>query len=259
MSITSSIKRLLYRRLSLEKYLRVVSRCFFAGYSLGVGRRSTAYEYPRFLRSLVRRGDTVLDIGANLGYFSRIMSRLVGEGKIWAVEPVRPILGVLKHNLRRCRNVEIVPFALGSGDGNVRMVNDSARIAGYMGTGRNHIADAEGGELAMDDIEFEVEMRRGSELFGSLGRLDFIKCDIEGYESVVIPEMATVIERHLPVVLIETSGAARVQIAGLFHGWGYTGYIVNNGRLVAMEGAPEKDIVFIPAHRREEFKHLIVE
>ena len=256
MSITGSVKRMLYRGLPLEKYLRVVSRGFFVGYRLGVGRRSAAYEYPRFLKNLVRWGDTVIDIGANLGYYSRIMSRIVGaEGKIYAVEPVKPILGVLRHNLRRCRNVEIVPFALGRENRSVRMMNDSARIAGYMGTGRNYIAD--GTENTGGDLEFDVEMRRGSELFAGLGRLDFVKCDVEGYETVVIPEMASVMEKHLPVVLIETSGADRVQIAGLFHGWGYDGYVVLDGRLVAMDGAPEKDIVFIPSHRREEFKHLI--
>ena len=246
MSITSSIKKLLYRSLSLENYLRVLSAGFFAGLRLGLGRRSAAYEYPRFLKDLVRDGDVAIDIGANLGYYSRVMSGLVGsEGKVYAVEPVKPILGVLEHNLRRCGNVEIVPYALGAENKSILMVNDSSRYTGYMGTGRNYIPESDEDERADADMEFEVEMRRGSELFADLARLDFIKCDIEGYEAVVIPEMTPVIERHLPVVLLETGGANRRGMIELFRSWGYAGYVLVDGRLVSVMRAPEKDIIFI--------------
>jgi FkbM family methyltransferase len=313
MSITGSIKRALYRRLSLENYLKVLSAGFFAGLRLGLGRRSPAYEYPRFLKNLVREGDIVIDIGANLGYYSRILSGLVGPGgKVYAVEPVKPILGVLEHNLRHCRNVEIVPYALGGEDKQVTMVNDSSRYTGYMGTGRNYISDDEemenhGKMETPDEVEgglqspqsrsvsvvdllsssrylgkadnsallsprrsdqgdataedeglmFEADMRRGSELFASLDKLDFIKCDIEGYESVVIPEMAPVIQKHLPVILLETGGANRRGMIELLREWGYAGYVLQNGRLVSVMRAPEKDIVFIPGHRHAGFTELI--
>ncbi len=288
MSITSNIKRLLYRNLPLERYLRVVSYAFFAGFRLGFARRSAVYEYPHFLKHLVRRGDTAIDIGANLGYYSRILSRLVAEeGEVYAVEPVKPILNVLKHNLRRCRNVEIVPYALGCEDKSITIINDSPRYTGYMGTGRNYIPESEEdggsgckspqsrslraeqrnfthiaaasdgvvqGDATTEDevMEFEVKMRRGSELFAGLERLDFIKCDVEGYETVVIPEMAPVIQKHLPVVLLETGGANRRPMIELFRQWGYAGYVLVDGRLVSMMRAPDKDIVFIPGHRHKE-------
>ncbi len=258
MSITGSIKRLLYRRLSLEGYLRVLSAGFFTGLRLGMGRRSQAYEYPRFLKNVVHEGDVVIDIGANLGYYSRIIARLVGdEGSVYAVEPVKPILGVLEKNLRRCRNVEIVPYALGNETKPVVMVNDSSRYTGYMGSGRNYIPETAEEERADADMEFEVEMRRGSELFEDLERLDFIKCDIEGYESVVIPEIAPVIQKHLPLVLLETGGANRRPMIELFRTWGYAGYVLQNGRLISVMRAPEKDILFIPGHRHAKLSKLI--
>ncbi len=251
MSIASSIKRTLYRRLSMENYLRDLSAGFFVGLRLGLGRRSPAYEYPRFLRRVVRAGDVVIDIGANLGYYSHIVSRLVGEsGRVYAVEPVKPILGVLKHNLRRCTNVEIVPYALGTENRTITMVNDSASITGYMGTGRNRVADEE--DETTEALEFEAEMRRGSELFAALPKLDFIKCDIEGYEGVVISDLAPVIRRHLPVVLLETGGAQRRRMIELFRDWGYAGYVLHGGRLESVMRAPEKDIFFIPGHRHSE-------
>lgn len=269
--LSNNIKRLLYRNLSLEAYLRVVSRMFFVGYGLGLGRRSPAYEYPRFLKRLVRRGDTVIDIGANLGYYSGILARRVGpEGRVYAVEPVKPILGVLRKNLRRFRNVEIMPYALGAEDKCVLLGNDSSRYAGYMGTGRNRVLEkagppAEGTENAEKPgdkdvmvIEFAADMRRGSELFAGLERLDFVKCDIEGYETVVLSEMAPVIERFRPVVMVETGGPNRKEILKMFRTWGYAGYVLEEGRLISVMRAPEKDIVFIPGHRHGEFEEYIV-
>lgn len=87
------------------------------GVSLGTLSACGAYEYPRFLKYLIAPGDTVIDIGANLGYYSYAMARLTApSGKVYAVEPVAPIRRVLEHNLRRFRNVEILACALGAED-----------------------------------------------------------------------------------------------------------------------------------------------
>jgi FkbM family methyltransferase len=246
-----AIKRVLYRRLSLDGYLRVLSAGFFAGFRLGA--RGAAYEYPRFLRRLVRPGDVVIDIGANLGYYARELSRLAGpQGLVYAIEPVEPMRRVLESNLDGCTNVEIMPYALGSENGRITMINDSAAAAGYLGSGRNRVPTSGEGENSRGGEVFEVEMRRGSELFAGLERLDFIKCDIEGYEGVVIPELAAVIEQHQPIVLLETGGAQRRQMIELFRGWGYAAYVLHRGRLISVMRAPEKDIVFIPGKRHKE-------
>ena len=77
--------RLLYRLLSLEGYLRVVSRLFFLNRWLGLGRTGRALEYNYHLPQLVRRGDVAIDIGANLGYYTRPLADIVGaEGKVYA-------------------------------------------------------------------------------------------------------------------------------------------------------------------------------
>ena len=136
------IHKILYKTLPLEGYLRAVSRMFFLWQRLGIGRNAPATEYVYHLPQLVHAGDTAIDIGANLGYYARTLSRLAGGvGRVYAVEPVPPILSVLRRNLRRCRNVEILPYALGTEDKAVTMANDSARASGYFGTGQNFVTD----------------------------------------------------------------------------------------------------------------------
>lgn len=237
----ATIHKLLYKTLSLERYLRAVSGLFFLWQRLGIGRYDPATEYVYHLPQMVGRGDTAIDIGANLGYYSRTLSVLTGpEGRVFAVEPVAPIRKVLSHNLRHCANIEILPYALGVEDKTIVMANDSTRESGYFGTGQNFVNDA-GGRA---HNEFQAVMRRGSELFSEIDRLDFIKCDIEGYELIVMREMQSVVEHHHPTVLIETGGENRPQIIDLFTAMGYRGYTLEHGEEIPLDNQTTKDIIF---------------
>ena len=234
--------RLLYRLLSLEGYLRVVSRLFFLNRWLGLGRTGRALEYNYHLPQLVRKGDVAIDIGANLGYYTRPLADIVGnEGEVYAVEPVPVIFSVLERNVRGCKNVHLMNYALGKEECDVEMANDSVAEVGYFGTGRNFVSE---GALSKSAVRFTARMRRGSDLFGGLERIDFIKCDIEGYERVVMPELRTLIERHHPTVLIETDGETRHEIIEMFSEMGYRAYILEAGCEVALDAESDKDIIF---------------
>ena len=234
--------RILYRLLPLEGYLRVVSRLFFIYRALGIGRTGRALEYNYHLQQLVKEGDTVIDIGANLGYYTRPLADIVGAaGEVYAVEPVPVIFSVLKRNVGGRKNVTLLNYALGQEERTIEMANDSVAAAGYFGTGRNFVSD---GELSGDAIRFSAQMVRGSRLFADLKRIDFIKCDIEGYERVVIPELQPLIERHHPTVLIETDGETRQEIIKMFSQMGYRAYMLENGKEVTLDAASDKDIIF---------------
>ena len=234
--------RLLYRLLPLEGYLRVVSRMFFIYRALGIGRKGRALEYNYHLSRLVKKGDVAIDIGANLGYYARPLAEIVGtEGRVYAVEPVPVIFDVLKCNIAGCENVTLLNYALGEEERTIEMANDSVAAAGYFGTGRNFVSD---GELSGEAIRFTAQMKRGSELFAELERIDFIKCDIEGYERVVIPELRPIIERHHPTVLIETDGDTRHQIIEMFNEMGYRAYMLQDGEEVTLDANSDKDIIF---------------
>ena len=234
--------RILYRLLSLENYLRVVSRMFFLYRALGLGRGGRALEYVYHLPQLVAKGDIVIDIGANLGYYTCPLADLVGEGgRVYAVEPVPVIFSVLKRNVGKRRNVELLNYALGEESRTIEMANDSVASAGYFGTGRNFVND---GELSKDAVRFTAQMRRGSELFGSFEKIDFIKCDIEGYERVLLPELRPLIEKFHPTVLVETDGESRQQMIRMFTELGYSAYMLVAGKEVTLDPECDKDIIF---------------
>ena len=236
------LHRILYRALPLEWYLRVVSRMLFVYRALGLGRHSRAMEYNYHLPQLVKRGDTVVDIGANLGYYTCPLSDIVGsEGRVYAVEPVPVIFNVLKRNVGGRNNVTLLNYALGEEERTIEMANDSVAAGGYFGTGRNFVSD---GDLSAEAIRFTAQMRRGSKLFAEVGKIDFIKCDIEGYERVVMPELRPLLERDHPTVLIETDGQTRHAMVGMFAEMGYRATMLSGGVEVPLDIDSDKDIIF---------------
>lgn len=253
------VKKLLYKSLSFKNYLIVLSSAYFVALRTGLLRGKKAFDYPYFLPELIGKGDTVIDIGANLGYYSVPIARILRRGgHLHAVEPVAQIREVLKRNLRKFDNVTIYPYALGYADQEILMGNDSLSSQDYLATGVNMVLDSNTGadHAAM---EFHTEMRRGSELFKELGHIDFIKCDIEGYEVIALGEMMPLIEKHRPTLLVETGGAQRKEMTDLLGGAGYLPYVLRDKKLHEMTGSDNEDILFIHAVKMAKYKKYIDE
>lgn len=244
----AGIKRLLYRWLSLENYLRLLQSSFLAMYATGLlkGKREFANHY--YIRKLVSEGDVVIDIGANLGYYSLPLSRLVGDsGKVYAVEPVEIYNRVFEKAARRRRNIELMSCALGDENKDVILVNSPK--TGYIQTGLPHIYDSRtDGNLDRQQFTFKARMRRPSELFSFLDRLDFIKCDIEGFEYTALSDMRDIIDRFRPIVQVEVWEHNEKALLEMFAGMGYAAYRLEDGRLLpAAECRPKTggDHIFI--------------
>lgn len=131
------------------------------------------------LCSLLKPGDHVLDIGANIGLYSLYFSRAVGEsGRVIAFEPDPDNLALLKLNLERneCKNVEIVPCALNDQKAKGELFQDQ--------TNRGHLSLF---ELEKTEGSITVSVRRGDEVMKELGVQPRVaKIDVEGAEPGVI-------------------------------------------------------------------------
>ena len=221
------LKRSLYRAIGQENYLSCLHKGFYFAYGLGLLKNNPAYHFNYLVRHLIDKGDAVLDLGANLGYFAKAFSDLVGnEGEVICVEPIRPFFRVLKKSLGNRRNVTLYNYALGTENKMIKMV--VPKMDGYLRTGLAHVPSSEEPETE-EQYEFTVEMVRGSELLKSVARLDYIKCDIEGYEEVVFPEIRAVIEKHRPMIQVETWGKHRDVVFQLMDELGYVRYgLVDN-------------------------------
>jgi FkbM family methyltransferase len=226
-----AIKRVLYKILGLKRYLQIIRSVFFFSYYNSLLVNNKEYLVHYYVKKLINKGDTVIDIGANLGYYSRIFGKLTGKsGKVYAVEPVELFRKVLKGSIRNLPNVTIFPYALGLEDGK-EISMGLPLTSKYLSHGRTKIVDSK-----PDDnyaYEFRAEMRHPNKLFSTIGKIDYIKCDIEGYEVVVIPAMEEIIKKHLPIIQIETDGENREKILRTLIPLGYEVFYVTSKGLEA--------------------------
>lgn len=154
-------------------------------------------------RRIVRPGMTVLDVGAHAGYYTRLLSELVGpSGRVLAFEPEQENYGVLQRNLSRSRY------------GNVRLFN--VAVSDREGWGCLYISPGSSNHsLQRGYTECQrVDRIETVTLDAFLSRrgiqtADVIKIDIEGAEPLALAGMADTI-RHSPQLsmLIEYNPAA---------------------------------------------------
>lgn len=244
------IKSLLLRTLGQERYLRLTSRVFFFAFASGLLKGNPSYRTHYLVRRFIKTGDTVLDIGANLGYYSRPFARYVGaQGAVLAVEPIALYRSVLERNVARLPQVTVLPFALGEQEGTARMGNPSTDKHRH---GLMRVLTPE--EQAQTDVTYEVQVKHPVAMFGHLPRIDYIKCDIEGYEVPVLPAMRPLLERNRPIVQVETDGENRTILFNLFTEIHYTMWYAGQEGPVAYDH-PEKvlpgDLIAIPREKCE--------
>lgn len=258
-TLEKRIKALIYRSLSLNQYLRLVSRNYFILYNSRLLKKYPRFKYHYYLGEVVNKDDVVIDIGANLGYYAVPFSKWVGQdGFVYAVEPVEQMRRVLQRNIGKRKNIKVLPYALGTENKSIRMGNDSRQTNdGVIATGSHFVLDENA--HAMD--EFSAEMKKGSELFKDLEKLDFIKCDVEGFETVIIPEIREILIKHHPTMLIETRGEKRTFLESFLSDIGYSAYVLDDDkRLYPASDIDEKtedDVMFIHESRKNSFDNIV--
>lgn len=153
----------------------------------------------QFIARLVEPGMTVVDVGANFGYYSLLMADLIGPaGHLLAVEPNPAAVTMLT------RSLELNGFAR-------RSAVISAAAGVREGIGRLFIPDGEpknamlvdDGAEAVGRASIAVPVRPLDALLSNTARVDFLKIDAEGAEEEVIAGLSETIARCRPRIVLE--------------------------------------------------------
>ena len=156
------------------------------------------------IRRHVRRGDHCVDVGAQKGYVTLMLSQRVGPpGKVFAFEPDPRAFEVLK--LHRERNhqgqIMISPYALGKTHGKHAFAL-SNRL-GWSSFFPNRIARESVASTLGVPVRGLDRLVSDGELDLDPDRLTFVKIDAEGAEPLVLAGMAGILRRSRPVLWIE--------------------------------------------------------
>ena len=154
----------------------------------------------KLLSKELKKDMVCLDVGGNIGYYTLFESNIVGEnGKVIAIEPSPPNFQHLKKNLeiQNTENVDAYNFAAGDKDGEINF------LVYEESNGSFTIPDGETTDLPGELIK--VQAKRLDTFLGELKQdhVDFVRMDVEGYESHIIGGMINTIKKSKPMFQIE--------------------------------------------------------
>lgn len=175
---------------------------------LGVSRPilKDAYDNAeaRILKTIVKDGDTVFDIGTNIGFYSLLLSKIVGpSGQVFGFEPLSYLYAharksVVENDYQDFCIIQNLALSNIKGTLNIRHAPFTANFGG------GHIAPDT--LTPKDHVDEKVNVSRLDE-FMTHSTVKFIKIDVEGAEPLVIEGGTTLITRDRPVILSELHNA----------------------------------------------------
>lgn len=149
-------------------------------------------------RRLLRPGDQALDIGANIGLVSLLMSRLVGPGgSVHAFEPNPRMLEAFKLMTERngLTNVELHEVALGESDGELEL-HVPLGNAGAASLVRHY------GQRTLETVSVPVRTLDDVVAAGRIDTIRLIKIDVEGFEPAVFRGARSLLSRQVPDAIL---------------------------------------------------------
>lgn len=153
-------------------------------------------EVVRAVQSVVCPGWVTVDIGANIGYFTLLLAKLVGpRGRVIVFEPLPENFDVLRENvdLNGYRNVILEPKAVLDTPGSARLYRQREHLL----TGTASVVQGQGVGLRVPAVSLDAYLDAIGE------RVNFVKIDVEGAEAAVLNGMRRTLTEDRPGVLVE--------------------------------------------------------
>lgn len=194
------------------------------------------------LKRYLKKGMIFVDVGANLGDFSLLAARIVGQtGKVIAFEPDPSNCSFLNRCVEKnkLKNVEILQEALDNQDGIANLY--LGQVSGWHTLRK--------GQLKNEQGKIKVKTRRLDSI--SLTRLELMKIDVEGLEFEVLQGAKKQLSKFMPVLLIDLHPLMSANIDGVLEILGDLGYLIygfdSQDKLITYNNCCN-EIVAIPKH-----------
>lgn len=170
----------------------------------------------------VKPNTVFYDVGANVGFYSLLASVLVGQGRVFAFEPLPMNINYLKIHLalNKVRNVDVLGVAVSDRVGESFFLQEETRSMGHL---QNE------GELRVQITTLDSLIQANK-----IDPPDYIKMDIEGEELLALRGASETFQRYHPVLFLATHGReVYYGCCQLLESWGYECRV--------LQGGPEED------------------
>lgn len=170
-------------------------------YILAIDENYEALERA-IIKKIIANDDTVFDIGANFGYFTILMKKNAPSINLYSFEPIKDTYATLLRNLNHNEFTAVKAYNFG-------FSNENANVTFYI---PEQLGDAwaslREGVSSVYNYKLRQELAKVCKLDdfvneNNIARIDFIKCDVEGAEKLVIEGGMDTIKRDLPTLMLE--------------------------------------------------------
>ena len=202
---------------------------------IGAGIIDGVYEKEvvKIFRSYLKPEMRVLDIGANMGFFSLLSAAIVGEkGKVFAVEPNIANVKLIQASARKnnFENIEILAVA----------ASDKPRLMFYNSSFSNGTTSIMSGSI---DRIFGSSVVPSFPLDGIIdSKIDFLKIDVEGAEFLAMKGAENLLKKYRPTIISEFTPNAMPSMSGI-DGEGYLKFLGALGYKKSVIN-PDGDMIF---------------
>jgi FkbM family methyltransferase len=148
------------------------------------------------MSAIIKDDDIVIDIGANIGYYALLESKLAPHGFVYAIEPVRENFDYLKINvdLNKCTNIKLFNCAVSDKGGTgVIFVPERRNCASLSEASNEGMFRQENVPLTALDSFVDEHVKRCPTL---------VRMDVEGYEYQIIKGASHVLEKSNPLKIV---------------------------------------------------------
>ncbi len=191
------------------------------GYWLG----TYEVEKQKLFKKIVKPGDVVFDIGANVGFYALLASQLVGpSGKVIAFEPLNKNVSYIRRHIKinNLDNVSIIEAAVADKGGIGFLIRGTDRFTGHLDSNSNK----EGLRVKTISLDEGVET-------GLIPMPDVLKIDVEGGEYNALKGAENIIKTKKPSVIIAIHGNnMRYKCITLLQGFGYNVSSLTHGKVL---------------------------
>lgn len=153
----------------------------------------------KVLAKYIKKGDTVIEAGANLGSETLLMSKLVGNGMVYGFEPNPYTFERLSINvsINNLSNVKVFDVAMGESDGNISF-NIYPKDFCNPGMSSKYMETSITRKITVVQKTLDTFVKEQN-----IGKVDFLKMDIQGAEMDLLMGASQTISKHKPAIFLE--------------------------------------------------------
>jgi FkbM family methyltransferase len=210
------------------------------------------WEEYKLIEHIAKPDSTIVDVGANVGYYTLWASRFNDKGKVYSFEPNDINFQRLSENVNSNPSVKhVVPVknAVSNKCGTVSMTNELDTL--------NHIVD-DGSITGNGTVEVVCVTLDHFADTNHIEQIDYLKIDVEGFEFEVLSGAQKMLAANrIGIIQVEinnaldNSGHTSQQLLNLFatHGYSLCSYSVDDTRLVKIEYDENRENYFVVSNK----------